>query len=274
MISMKINLFSNILHMNMDLRLLLPADKSKPTNKASEKSPDGSLTGKSLNKTSEKAVQYPVLWLCHGGSGNENAWLYYSTVASLVDKEQIAMVIVNADNSCFVDMAMGPAYQSYLGKELPHLLPLIFPELSTKREENMVCGLSNGGYGCFLLGMTYPENFGYIGAFSAGDKADASYIPAKEGEVTQRIRMFGSDDINGTVYSMREMAKEISESAGPFPKVYHACGSEDPWLNLNLKVKQCMEELDCEKFEYKYDQIENIGHEWAFWDEEVRRFLN
>ena len=248
MISFKLNVFSNVLSMNSDCRVLLP---------------DNVQADESL----------PVLWLCHGGSGDENEWMYYSTIAEIPDQERIAVVIVNANDSCYTDMAYGLDYGTHIGKELPEILYRMFPHLSAKREDNWISGLSNGGYGCLLIGLTYPERFGAIGAFSAGDKADAKFAEAEAGVITPRIRMFGQEDIRGTRFSVRHLAKCVSADSGPKPRIYHACGSNDPWLDLNLLVKQTMEELNDPAFDYVYDQIEGLGHEWKFWDEEIRRFL-
>lgn len=258
MTSMKINHFSKELSINMDCRLLLP----------NEVSPEEPLK---------------VLWLCHGGSGDESEWLYYSTVARLVEQKQIAIVIVNANDSCFVDMPYGKKYGTYIGKELPEIIWTMFPCLSSKREDNYISGLSNGGYGCFIVGLKNMENFSAIGAFSAGDKADAKPKPFAPGTMNPRVRMFGQEDISNTDYSMKYLAKRVAaeyqeakalgKETAQLPRIYHACGSEDPWLDLNLSVKECMEEINCDAFDYTYHQIEGLGHEWDFWDQEIRNFL-
>ena len=54
MISMKVNHFSNVLSMNMDCYVLLPAEV---------------LLEEKLK----------VLWLYHGSSGDEMEWLYYGS---------------------------------------------------------------------------------------------------------------------------------------------------------------------------------------------------
>ena len=249
MISVKLNHFSNILSMYNDCRILLPDEVKE----------DETLK---------------VLWLCHGGSGDENEWLYYSTVATIPDSRHLAVVIVNANDSCFADMAYGLNYRTYLGKELPELLIQMFPHLSDKREDNYICGLSNGGYGCMLIGLSFPSRFGAIGAFSAGDKADSAYKPAEPGEITPRIRMFGADEFHNSSYSIRYLLQKVSAENKVKPRIYHACGSEDPWLDKNLLVRQTAEELNDPDFHYQYDQIEGLGHEWSFWEEELRRFLN
>lgn len=258
MTSMKINHFSKELSINMDCRVLLPGN---------------------VNEESE----FKVLWLCHGGSGDENEWLYYSTVARLVETKRIAIVIVNANDSCFVDMPFGKKYGTYIGEELPQILWGMFPCLSSRREDNYICGLSNGGYGCFLVGLKNRERFSAIGAFSAGDKADATPKPYEAGTMNPRVRMFGQEDIRETDYSMKYLAKRVAaeyaedrrlgKETVPLPRIYHACGSEDPWLNLNLAVKDCMEQINCPEYDYTYHQMEGMGHEWDFWDLEIRNFL-
>lgn len=247
--SMKVNHFSNALSMNMDARVLLP---------------DEIAAGERLK----------VLWLCHGGSGDENEWLYYSTIAQLPDERHIAIIIVNANDSCFVDMPYGKNYGTYIGEELPLILHKMFKCISSDREDNYISGLSNGGYGCFITGLKNRERFAAIGAFSAGDKADALPKPYREGTLNPRIRMFGQEDIHETEYSMKYLARKTALVDGFKPRIYHACGSLDPWLSMNLSVKECMEEINCPEYDYVYHQAEGYGHEWKFWDMEIRNFLD
>lgn len=248
MISMKINHFSDELQISNDCRVLLPDDV----------------------KDGEKLK---VLWLCHGGSGDENEWMYYSTIPSIPDEKHIAIVINNANESCFVDMAHSRNYGKYIGEELPNIIFNMFSCLSDKREDNFISGLSNGGYGCFLVGLKNRERFAAIGAFSAGDKADAVAKPGEPNKMSPRIRMFGQDDISETDYSMKYLAKKIAQMPGNKPRIYHACGGLDPWLDMNLKVRQCMEEINLPEYDYVYHQIDDLGHEWKFWDIEIRNFL-
>ena len=92
-------------------------------------------------------------------------------------------------------------------------------------------------------------------------------------EIDPRIRMFGRADIHGTPYSIRHLAAQVSAGNSAKPRIYHACGSLDPWLDMNLLVKETFESLLDPDFDYTYDQMEGFGHEWAFWDEELKRFL-
>lgn len=244
MTTMKINHFSKTLSMNMNCHVVMP---------------DNIVDNEQLK----------VFWLCHGGSGDENEWLYFSSIARLVEKLRIAFVIVNANDSCFVDMPFGKNYGTYIGEELPQIIWAMFKCLSERKEDNYICGLSNGGYGAFIVGLKCRKNFCAIGAFSAGDKADSVPKPFEPGQMNPRVRMFGQEDISETEYSMKYLAQKL-DGEPDVPRIYHACGGQDPWLDLNLKVKECMEKLH---YDYTYDQIDELGHAWEFWDIEIRKFI-
>lgn len=214
-----------------------------------------------------------VVWLCHGGSGDHNEWLYHADLCALSDKYNVAFVVVNAQDSCFVDMPYGLNYGMYLGQELPQIIWNNFKIFSSKREDNFISGLSNGGYGCFYLGLKYPENYAAVGAFSAGDKADATPKPFASNDMNPRVRMFGAEDIHNTEYSIKYLAKQLAKTDKSKPRVYHACGGKDPWLDMNILVKKCFEEINDTEYQYEYHQIDNLGHEWEFWKIELNIFL-
>lgn len=235
--------------------------------------PDVVFEAAGVNKGTPEAEKLKVLWLCHGGSGDQNEWLYHADLIELSNRYHIGIVLVNANDSCFVDMPYGLRYGTYLGEELPRIVRNTFSLFSSAREDNLISGLSNGGYGCFYLGLKYPENYAAIGAFSAGDKADAVPKPFQEGQMNPRVRMFGAVDIHHTEYSIKHLARELAKTERVKPKIYHACGGKDPWLSMNLLVKQCFEEIDNADYAYVYHQMDEYGHEWKFWEQELNNFL-
>ncbi|MGX8688061.1 MAG: alpha/beta hydrolase, partial [bacterium] len=89
-----------------------------------------------------------------------------------------------------------------------------------------------------------------------------------------RIRMFGQREIHGTEYSIVHLARTLAASKKEKPRVYHACGGKDPWLDMNLIVRESFESLACPAYDYTYHQDERYGHEWTFWHEELIRFLD
>lgn len=242
------NLFSMQLKFNMECNVILPDEIPK----------DHKLK---------------VLWLYHGASGDHTGWLYHTKIIEYVNEKGIAAILPNVHESCFVDMNIGGNYGTYVGDELPKTIWTMFPILSQKREDNFICGFSNGGYGAFHIALKYPDKFGAVGALSAGDKADAPFLNNDSEKSKGRIRLFGDGDLNETEFGIKNQARLLALQEVERPRIYHACGSEDPWLDANLLVKECFEAMP-DKYDYTYDQIEGIGHVWPFWEEELVRFLD
>jgi S-formylglutathione hydrolase FrmB len=243
-----VNLFSMALKHNMDCTVIFPQKIS-----------------------SEKKLK--CIWLYHGASGDHTVWLYHTPIVEYVEERQFAVVLPNVNDSCFVDMNIGEKYGTYVGMELPKTLWQMFRCISNKREDNYVAGFSNGGYGCFHTAFSYPQYFSRVGAFSAGDKADAEFKDDDSYKSQNRIRLYGKGDIHHTDYSFIHLANNLIDQNVDKPSIYHACGGQDPWLYMNHIVRDYF--LDRKEiFDYTYDEIPELGHEWKFWNIELQKFLD
>ncbi|SER54621.1 S-formylglutathione hydrolase FrmB [Gracilibacillus ureilyticus] len=240
---------SNVLGMEMPVNIILPQEK-QPYRRNNKRK---------------------VLWLLHGGSGDESAWLRMTNIERYANDYDIAVITPGGLNSCFTNMEHGGKFFTYLTEELPFILRQIFPLLSPKREDNYIAGFSNGGYGCLRNGLARPDIYSAIGAFSAGDKSDVSFENDGSKKARGRIEVFGDGEIKGTNHDLKFLAMKAIETGQPLPKIYHACGSLDPWLDLN--------EILCSFFrkqgvyDYTYHLAEGYGHTWDFWDKEIVNFL-
>lgn len=246
-----INLFSLYLKHGMDVTIILPDDIS---------------SGEKLK----------CVWMYHGGSGDHTEWLYHTNLVDTVNERHFAAVLPNVHESCFTDMYTGNKYGTYVGKELVSVIWNMFRCISDRREDNYIAGFSNGGYGCLNVALNNPGTFSKIGAFSAGDKADAEFINDGSRKALRRIRQFGDSDIRDTKYCLTYLADEFINT-GEVNKVdklyiYHACGGKDPWLDMNRKLRDYFKNHE-KWFKYEYEEIDNLGHEWKFWETELERFL-
>lgn len=214
-----------------------------------------------------------TLWLLHGGSGDATAWLRMSGVERYAAEYGVAVVMPGGLYSCFTDMAHGGRFFSYLTEELPPVMRHLFPRLSAAREDNCIAGFSNGGYGCLRAGLARPDLYAAIGAFSAGDKADVPFANDGSRRALDRIALFGEGSLTGTDNDLKHLGREALRKGLPLPRVYHACGSEDPWLDLNVKMRDFFRGLEGDPYRYRYHQAEGYGHTWEFWDMEIRRFF-
>jgi putative tributyrin esterase len=245
------HIFSEVLGRDVVVNVILPQERQPYTG-------DGKLK---------------VLWLFHGGSGDETAWLRMSSIERYAIEYGIAVVVPGGLNSCYTDMMHGGNYFKYVTDELPYVLRHMFPRLSHMREDNYLSGFSNGGYGCLRVGLGRPDLYAAIGAFSAGDKSDIAFINDGSPRSRERIILFGEESIKNTDNDLKYLGRKAIENGESLPKVYHACGSKDPWLDLNEIVRDFFLGLEGNPFSYRYHQAEGHGHTWEFWDMEILRFF-
>ena len=106
-------------------------------------------------------MKYQVLWLLHGGSGDDSDYLNFSNIARYADENKIAVVMPAGYDSFYTNWhegCDGAQYYTYITEELFHTLPILFP-FSTKREDNFVAGLSMGSHGAMKIAINHPERY-------------------------------------------------------------------------------------------------------------------
>lgn len=243
---MQFHIHSQVLQMGMDVWAIMP------------------------DKPQEVEEPLKVLWLLHGGSGDQTDWVRHSLIESHASKyKNLAVILPNANQSCYVNMAKGANYADYVGVELPGIMRSLLPNLSVKREDNWISGFSNGGYGCLHVGLRNPRTFGAIGAYGAGDKADADF----SFRMQDKERMFGTGDILESEYCVRKQVRELVSSGEPIPIVDHGCGEFDPWRNMNELVRDTFQSIPGDPYQYRFTMIMGEGHNGAASDALVEGFL-
>lgn len=243
---MNLNVFSMALRYSIDCTVVLPENIKK---------------GETLK----------CLWLYHGGSGDHTAWLYHTPLVEYVEEKHFAAVLPNVHESCFVNMNIGDSFGSFVGKELPSIIWNMFACISKERKDNFIAGFSNGGYGCLHTALFYPQKFAGVGAFSAGDKADSDFGEPDSPKARSRIQLFGEGDLHKNEYGITYLADRLLAENVEKPVIYHACGGKDPWLDKNHILREYF--LSHKEYDYTYDEIPEYGHEWAFWNEELKRYF-
>jgi putative tributyrin esterase len=248
---METHIFSETLGMEMQVNVILPQEKQP-------------YEGEGKLKT---------LWLLHGGSGDHTAWQRMSGIERYATQYGVAVVLPGVFQSCYTDMAHGGRFFTYVSEELPGIIRHLFPRLSAAREDNYISGLSNGGYGCLRIGLARPDLYAAIGAFSAGNKADIPFVNDGSERARDRIALFGEGEIKGTENDLEFLGARAAAQGHLLPRVYHACGSLDPWLDLNERLRDFFAGLEGNPYDYRYREAEGHAHTWEFWDEEIVRFL-
>jgi len=244
---MEVQFYSHVLMMDMCAYVLMPQPKEPDPEK-----------------------KYKVLWLYHGGSGDHTAWLRETRIEAYAKERDLVVIMPGVHKSCFINMNVGFNYGDFVGRELVEIMRRMFPKLSHKREDNFVCGFSNGGYGCIHVGLSNPDIYGAIGAFAAGDKADADFSHRPH----EKWVLFGMDDLNTNQYGLKSVGRKLMEEGKTPPIVYHACGEFDPWRDMNDLMRDFFTSYPGDPFHYHYDVLPGYAHQWEFCDIEVQKFLD
>jgi putative tributyrin esterase len=231
---------SYVLEMNVSVNVLIPQDIKK-----------------------DEKVK--VLYLLHGYIGNQTDWMRYSSIERYAQNHRLAIIMPAAYNSYYTNIANGFKYFTYISEELPDIMESMFP-ISSKREDNYVCGLSMGGYGAFKIALTFPNKFSKAASLSGALDVDTLLRNNDDRSRDQFYKsIFGSEPITNTKNDLFHLVK----NAQPVPDLYIGCGTEDFLYDNNL---QFIDFLKKHQIPYTYEASKG-EHNWAFWDAYIQKVL-
>ena len=208
-------------------------------------------------------MKYQVLWLLHGGSGDDSDYVNFSNITRYADDHKLAVVMPCDYNHFYADDPDGAKYFTFVTEELPTMCRSIFP-FSDKREDNFVAGLSMGGAGTFKCAMLRPDLYAAAVCMSG-----AGGDPAKTGKVSK----LGTKRIlpePGSPEDAWAAAKRNKENGVQVPKFYITAGDKDFVLE---SVRACREYMEGLGYELTYEEVPGYGHEWDFWDLTLRKVI-
>lgn len=251
---LNVNFFSDVLGMWMQMDVILPQQKQKQNQNAV----DG-----------DKKI--PVLYLLHGMSDDHTIWLRNTSIERYVNDLGIAVIMPSTHLGWYTDMAHGNKYWTFISDELPKICHAFFNNLSMKREDNFVAGLSMGGYGAMKMGLAASDSFSAVGSLSGAlDVSSICLFNQNTDEKEFWTNVFGdADKVKGSNNDLLALATQLKESGKQRPKIYMWCGTEDLLHHQNSTMKEHLEKLD---YEFTYE--ESTGdHDWACWDTQIQRVL-
>lgn len=221
-----------------------------------------------------KPFKYQVLYLLHGLGDDCNGWIRGTRIESYAQKHKIAVIMPSGEDSFYTDGLNGKKYFTYLIEELPRKMKGWFP-ISDKAEDTFIAGLSMGGYGAMKAGLTKPEMFNGIAAFSAPlDIKDvlnnAPNNEFKEFLLPKMTSVFGDLDNIDSKHILMDLAKSNIEKGKKMPLIIQSVGTEDFLYSMNVKFKQ-----DTDALGLNIDYEEWSGaHDWDFWDVAIKIALD
>ncbi len=223
-----------------------------------------------------KSERYAVIYLLHGLTGHFDNWTDKTDLKNYAAGYNYIIVTPEGDNGWYTDSATAPTekYESYLVKELIPEIDKNYRTLADRRHR-AIAGLSMGGYGSLKFGLKYPEMFALVGSFSGALPA-ASWTDKNLGNNWKALSdsimsIYGADGsetrANNDIF---KIVKDASpEKIKTMPFIFQSCGTEDFLIQTNHDFAAALFE---KKIPHEYREHPGI-HDWKFWDDQIREFL-
>ena len=229
-------------------------------------------------ESSKKTKDFPVLYLLHGGGGNAQDWIRYTSIERYAQDHGIAVVMPEVGGSSFYgDMVHGYSYYTYLTDELPKIAHCFFP-LSEQREDRFVAGFSMGGYGAFKWAFDQPEYFGAAANFSGlsfteeiFDESTGGFAKHAKNDPKGICNLVwgGYDRMLGTKNDTRYMVTHAIEHNLDLPRLYAVIGKSDFSYEYAKRYVKFMRDNN---IQIEYKEMDG-DHEWKVWDEAIKEFI-
>ena len=222
----------------------------------------------------QKGLKYQTLYLLHGSYGDYLDWSRFTGIERYAQDKVLAVVMPSGENSGYVNMAFGEAYETYLTKELPEFMEKMFP-VAKKRENTFIGGLSMGGYGAFHCALKCPERYGCAVSLSGAldmQMLQNSRVPhITNMSLNYRKAVYKDfNKIRGSDADIFYLLEEAVKGRKDLPKLYMACGQEDFIFEENENFYN-----KAEKLSVSVEYIRDHGiHEWDYWDVHIRMALD
>ena len=246
----QVNYLSQALFRIVPLNVILPADRFDAD------------TNRYLNG---KECKYKTLYLLHGLLGNYTDWVSQTRIQKWAEAKNLAVVMPSGDNSFYFNSRTPwNDYGTFIGEEMVDLTRRMFP-LSEKREDTFIAGLSMGGFGALRIGSVYSETFSYVAGLSA-----AVHIFEDTSEEANNGLFDNKEAASGTNKNPRVAVEEMLSERRRIPKYYMACGTKDDLMPANVAFRDFLQKKG---IEVTWDE-EDYGHDWDFWDSQIKKVLD
>lgn len=207
---------------------------------------------------------FKTLYLLHGAWDSAEQWVENTSALRLAEEAGLALVLPSVGNTFYANTLSGLRYEDFFMQELMGFVQGIFP-LSSKREENFICGVSMGGYGSLKTVFKAPRLFSKCAVMSS--VVNVSYS-------ARIIRTIGVEtdhllgkwkELKGSEYDLLTMLRELKGRYAELPELLLIDSTEDYLRETNLEFHEFLEK---EEIPHTYKEYPGM-HDWKFWDEHL-----
>ena len=208
---------------------------------------------------------FKTLYLLHGLLGNYTDWVCRTRIQEWAEEKGLAVVMPSGDNAFyFKSRTPWNDYETFIGQELVDITRRMFP-LSDKREDTFIAGLSMGGYGALRNGIVFSDTFSHVAGLSAAVHIfDDTSEEANIG-LFDNLEAASKSNMNPRV-AVEEMLSEKRQ----IPEFYMSCGYKDDLMQANEVFRDF---LRAKGIDVTWDESDH-GHDWDFWNIQIRKVLD
>ncbi len=208
--------------------------------------------------THKLEAKYPVLYLLHGHGNDYLSWSRFTSMERYVEERRIAAVSCSVGNKAYMNAEYGERYFDFVAQELPEFVQANFP-ISARPEDTYLAGLSMGGYGTLCHGLSHPQSYRAIGAFSPVPVLTSEEGPTRLGHTLP------------PTLNPYELIQNNRAAGTAMPDLFLCIGQKD---FLFQPVRAFHQYLLEQNIPHRYDENAAYEHEWGFWDLELPQFLD
>ena len=247
MSTMVVNCFSEALKRNVTFHAVLPVDK---------RSFDGA------GPRDDRPMK--TLYLLHGVYEDGSKWLNHTRVAMWAQDWNLAVIMPSGENKFYCDNpASNDNFAQFVGDDLVKLTRRLF-NLSHKREDTYVAGLSMGGEGALKYAVNHPDKFGAVAVLSMYARDWRAMNPAEGFDEKRTLNSYkNAGGYEKFLNSYEDIRGLMQKNKDKLPPMYFACGKNDFLYEGYCEFKNWLTENG---FDARFEEVDCYTHEWRFWD--------
>lgn len=214
-------------------------------------------------------VPFKTLYFLPGYSANAEEIATCLPMRQMSAKYGIAIVIPNGENSFYADHPeRATLYGRFVEEELVEITRKLFPQLSDKREDTFIGGISMGGYGAAVHGMHGHKTFSKILMLSPAIDVEQLFEVRLEGEKVFSGSMMesmlgGKQAYTNSFMNPRKAVADLKVAGADIPQMYMCCGMQDPLVyDACVSFKDYLAE---QNVPLEYVESEGL-HDIPYWD--------
>ena len=231
-------------------------------------------------ETSQRS--YPVLYLLHGGGGDETNWIQRGDVKRTADKviesgDAFSMIIVMPDASevqkgYFNSVKGDWQYEDFFFEEFVPYIEKTY-RIKARKRFRAIGGLSMGAGGTFCYALHHPDLFSAACPLSGGIRP---YSEEREASMKERYYKDATEEQIEQwkkKYDLYALMENMPEERKNDVRWYIDCGDDDRFSESSGLVHTLMKKKEI-PHEYR---VRDGGHNWKYWREalpEVMKFVS